>query len=153
MRANALILAAALVLVAIACSATAPSPQPSHPAVSDPATAIASLATKDANTLRLLVLGDSIAIPGMGCGDCEGFDRRYATHLEGLSGRSVELTNQARPNAQIRDLQGLLDSDRDVQDAIAIPLSDGRVLIAGHWDGAVQSTSSNPAGPTTEVFQ
>ncbi len=37
--------------------------------------------------------------------------------------------------------------------AIAIPLSDGRVLIAGHWDGAVRSTSSNPAGPTTEVFQ
>lgn len=37
--------------------------------------------------------------------------------------------------------------------AIAIPLSDGRVLIAGHWDGAVQSISVDPAGPTTEVFE
>ncbi len=71
------------------------------------------------NALRLLVLGDSIAIPEMGCGSCEGFDQQYATYLETLTGRPVTLQNEARPNAQIEDLQALLDTDRAVQEAVA----------------------------------
>lgn len=69
--------------------------------------------------LRLLILGDSIAIPEIGCGSCEGFDQHYAAYLERVTGREVELSNQARPNAAILDLQSVLDSDATVQGLVA----------------------------------
>ena len=69
--------------------------------------------------LRVVVLGDSIAIPQMGCGSCVGFDRQYAEYLGNATGRSVELSNRARANAGIEDLQAVLDSDLAVQSDLA----------------------------------
>ncbi len=69
--------------------------------------------------LRLVILGDSIAVPEVGCGDCTGFDELYADYLESSTGRPVDLRNEARPAAQIEDLQSLLDSNTLVQAAIA----------------------------------
>ena len=69
--------------------------------------------------LRLVVLGDSIAVPAVGCGDCTGFDELYADYLTTLTGRPVDLRNEAVPAAQIEDLQSLLDSNTAVQGAIA----------------------------------
>ena len=85
---------------------------------SSSSTANTPVSTPKAGPLHLLVLGDSIAIPKMGCGSCEGFDRQYAAYLEKTTGRSVELSNQARGGAGILDLQSLLDSDAAVQSEV-----------------------------------
>ena len=118
-------------LVLVAACAPAPSTRPASASASAsaPAPAIASAAAVVASTvpsstatlasIKLLVLGDFIAIPEMGCGACIGFDQRYATYLEGLTGRPVVLVNQARPEAQISSLQSVLDTDQVVQDAVA----------------------------------
>lgn len=116
---------ASFVLLVTACASPV-TPSAATGSSSPPvATAPAPTATPQAsasvvsNALRLLVLGDSIAIPEMGCGSCEGFDQQYATYLETLTGRPVTLQNEARPNARIEDLQALLDTDRAVQEAVA----------------------------------
>ena len=69
--------------------------------------------------LSLLVIGDSIGIPEMGCGSCTGFDERYRAFLEDRSGRTVQMSNEARPDAEIADLQGLLDQDARIREAVA----------------------------------
>lgn len=104
------VVVAGLVLVA----ACAPAPSSTSAPASAPASATAVPAA-----LQLLVLGDSIAIPEMGCGDCVGFDKQYATYLEDLTGRPVVFVNEARPEAQISSLQSVLDSEQAVQDAVA----------------------------------
>lgn len=83
--------------------------------------------------LRLLILGDSIGIPEMGCGSCEGFDEQYAANLEGITGRRIELSNQARPNAAILDLQSVLDTDAIVQARVA--KADVVVISIGYNSG------------------
>ena len=38
--------------------------------------------------LRLVVVGDSVGLPGFGCGaGCPGFEDRYAEHLEQVTAR------------------------------------------------------------------
>ena len=101
-------------------------------ATSAPALNTATTATTD--VVHLLVLGDSIAIPTMGCGSCEGFDRQYAAFLETALGRSVELYNQARGGATILDLESLLDSDAAIQAEIA--QADVVVVSIGYNSGA-----------------
>ncbi len=83
--------------------------------------------------LRLVVLGDSIAVPSVGCGDCTGFDELYADYLTTLTGRPVDLRNLAVPAAQIEDLKSLLDSNAVVQGAIA--KADIVVVSIGYNDG------------------
>ncbi len=117
---RALSLCAAAVLVVSACSsALTPSPPPPSTIASPtiaPATASPSL---DRNTIHLLVLGNSIAIPEMGCGGCVGFDQQYASYLEEVTGRAVALDNQTRPEAKIGDLQRVLDTEASLQNAVA----------------------------------
>ena len=107
-------------LLVVACSpslAQSPAPPSAIPSpTTAPATASPSL---DPGTLRLLVLGDSIAIPEMGCGGCIGFDQQYASYLGEVTGRAVTLDNQARPEAQIGDLQRVLDTETSLQEAVA----------------------------------
>ena len=44
--------------------------------------------------VRLVVVGDSVALPGFGCGaGCPGFEDRYAEHLEQVTARPVIVTN------------------------------------------------------------
>jgi len=44
--------------------------------------------------LRLVVVGDSVGLPGFGCGaGCPGFEDRYAEHLEQVTARPVIVTN------------------------------------------------------------
>jgi hypothetical protein len=44
--------------------------------------------------LKLVVVGDSVALPGFGCGaGCPGFEDRYAEHLERVTARPVIVTN------------------------------------------------------------
>jgi lysophospholipase L1-like esterase len=83
--------------------------------------------------LSLLVLGDSIAIPRMGCGSCVGFDEQYRSFLEKATGHTVVLHNEARPNAQIADLQSLLDGDAAIQSRVAA--ADVIVVSIGYNDG------------------
>ena len=93
-----------------------PSDVVTHAPTSASPTASPSASTSD---LRVLVLGDSIAIPEMGCGDCIGFDQQYASYLEEVTRRPVAVDNQARPEAQIDDLQRVLDSEPGVQGSVA----------------------------------
>jgi lysophospholipase L1-like esterase len=121
---------AAIALLVAACATPAGSavltPAPSASTV--PAT------TPPADVLRLVVLGDSIAVPAIGCGDCTGFDELYADYLETLTGRPVDLRNEARPGAQIEDLESLLDSNTVVQGEIAN--ADIVVVSIGYNNGA-----------------
>lgn len=103
-------LLAGVVAVVAACSGSTVSTSPS-------AAAIPTFEPSD--VLRLVVLGDSIGVPAVGCGDCTGFDELYADYLTTFTGRPVDLRNEARPAAQIEDLQSLLDSNTAVQGAIA----------------------------------
>lgn len=96
-----------LALVVVGCTVTTSPSASTVPSTSEPSDA-----------LRLVVLGDSIAVPGIGCGDCTGFDELYADYLESLTGRPVDLRNEARPAAQIESLRSLLDSNTAVQAAI-----------------------------------
>jgi lysophospholipase L1-like esterase len=100
-----------LVAVVAACSGSAGSTSPSASVV--PST------SEPSDVLNLVVLGDSIAVPSVGCGDCTGFDELYADYLTTLTGRPVDLRNEAVPAAQIGDLESLLDSNTAVQGAIA----------------------------------
>ena len=50
------------------------------------ATVVPSTSPEADAPLQLLVLGDSIAISEMGCGDCVGFDELFASHIEGVVG-------------------------------------------------------------------
>jgi hypothetical protein len=83
--------------------------------------------------LHLLILGDSIAIPEIGCGQCVGFDRRYADHIEQATGRHVDLANEARPGATISYLQGVLDAETGVKAEVA--QADIVVVSIGYNDG------------------
>ncbi len=100
-----------LVAVVAACSGSAGSTSPSASVV--PSTA------EPSDVLRLVILGDSIAVPAVGCGDCTGFDELYADYLTTRTRRPVDLRNEAVPAAQIEDFQSLLDSNTAVQGAIA----------------------------------
>ena len=117
---------AALIPVVAACSGSVGSPSLSASVV--PST------SEPSDVLRLVVLGDSIAVPAVGCGDCTGFDELYADYLETLTDRPVDLRNEARPGAQIEDLQSLLDSNTVVQGAIAN--ADIVVVSIGYNNGA-----------------
>lgn len=111
---------AGLVLVLVAGCAPAPSSTfASVPATAATVPPAVSSSPVGPAALQLLVLGDSIAIPEMGCGGCLGFDRQYATYLESLTGRPVVLVNEARPEAQISSLQSVLDTEQAIQDAVA----------------------------------
>lgn len=109
-----------LLLVLSGCGSSAAAPTVgaiSDPAVSSAPTAVATAApTQTADTsLQVVILGDSIGIPKMGCGTCVGFDQQYKTWLEKQTGRNVVVHNEARPNAQIKDLKTLLDMNVGVQ--------------------------------------
>jgi len=125
-----------VVVVAAACGEAA-APSTAGPSASDSvATALPTVAATPApsgNPIHVLVLGDSIGIPRMGCGTCQGFDAQYALWLEGKSGRPVKVDNQARPNAQIQDLQSVLDTEPAVQQQIAA--ADIVVVTIGYNNG------------------
>lgn len=113
---NTTIIAVGLLVLSSCGDSSAPT---ASPASSVPADVATSADTTPNDVLHLLVLGDSIAIPEIGCGSCEGFDRQYAEYLRTATGRPVELSNRARRGARILDLQSLLDSDAAVQAEVA----------------------------------
>lgn len=133
---------AALALVVAACSSPESIISVTPTAVASATTAASAVAsesivppaTVSSSVLRVLVLGDSIAIPEMGCGACTGFDEQYADYLETQTGRAVDLRNEARPEARIESLRSLLDSDIAVQTAIA--RADIVVISIGYNNGA-----------------
>jgi lysophospholipase L1-like esterase len=115
-------LLAALAVVVVACTGSGSTAAPSASTAASP------------EPLRLVVLGDSIAVPAIGCGDCTGFDEQYAEYLEMLTGRRVDLRNEAVPAARIESLQSLLDSNKEVQAGIAE--ADIVVVSIGYNNGA-----------------
>ena len=120
----------ALVLVLLSsCGESSPK---ASLATSAPGSTTATTANTDA--VHLVVLGDSIAIPTMGCGSCEGFDSQYAAYLQKTTGRSVDLSNQARGGATILDLEALVESDAAIQAEIA--KADIIVVSIGYNSGA-----------------
>jgi lysophospholipase L1-like esterase len=78
-----------------------------------------AFATAPADPLSILVLGDSIAVPEVGCGACIGFDKQYAAYLETRTGRAIDLRNEAVPGDRIESLKSLLDTNTTVQAEIA----------------------------------
>lgn len=107
---------AGLVLVVAACTGSTESPgSTTHTPV--PSATASSAASPEA--LRLVVLGDSIAVPEVGCGACTGFDEQYAAYLETQTSRAVDLHNEARPGDRIESLQSLLATHTAVQAEIA----------------------------------
>jgi Tol biopolymer transport system component/lysophospholipase L1-like esterase len=97
--------------------------------------------------LQLLILGDSVAIPSMGCGSCVGFDEQYRAHLETSTGRPVVLTNEARPEFRLVDLQELLDSDTTVQQLVA----DADVVVVSiGYNGGPPWDADRPCHPAQE---
>ncbi len=96
-------------------------------------TGTAEVPTSAAEPIHVLILGDSIGIPRMGCGSCEGFDAQYATLLEAQSGRPVKVDNQARPNARIQDLQSVVDTETGVQELIGA--ADIVIVTIGYNNG------------------
>lgn len=92
-----------------------------------------SCSSSKPTTLQLLILGDSIAIPSMGCGSCTGFDETYRAFIERTTGHVVVLDNQARANAQFSDLQGLLDHAGAIQQLVAA--ADIVVVSIGYNNG------------------
>jgi lysophospholipase L1-like esterase len=107
-----------LALVAAACAGCAGSTASATPTTVASATPAAS-ATASADPLRLVILGDSIAVPEIGCGECIGFDEQYAAYLETQTARPVDLRNEAVPGDRIESLKSLLDTNAAVQAAIA----------------------------------
>ena len=103
---------ATLVLVLVACTGSTGSTGSATPSM------VAS-ATVSADPLRLVVLGDSIAVPEVGCGACIGFDEQYAAYLETQTGRAVDLRNEAVPADRIESLKSLIETNTAVQAAIA----------------------------------
>lgn len=109
----------ALAVLVAACSGSTGSTGPTtETTVVSASASIVPSSMASPGVLRLLVLGDSIAIPEMGCGACKGFDEQYADYLQSQSGRVVDLRNEARPEARIESLRSLLDADAAVQAAI-----------------------------------
>ncbi len=108
------ILVAALVLAVVvaACTGSTGSTVSTNPTVVPSAAA-------SSDALRLVILGDSIAVPEVGCGACIGFDEQYAAYLETQTSRAVDLHNEARPGDRIESLQSLLDTNAAVQAEIA----------------------------------
>ena len=104
--------AAALALVVGACTGSADSTGSTTPTV-------VTSPTASADPLRLVILGDSIAVPEVGCGTCIGFDEQYAAYLETQTSRTVDLRNAAVPGDRIESLKSLLDTNTAVQAAIA----------------------------------
>lgn len=104
--------APALALAVAACTGSAGSTASTTPAV-------VTSPTASADPLRLVILGDSIAVPKVGCGACIGFDEQYAAYLETRTGRAVDLRNEAVPGDRIESLKTLVDTNAAVQAAIA----------------------------------
>jgi hypothetical protein len=103
-----------LALVVAACAGSAGSTASATPTTVASATPAAS-----ADPLRLVILGDSIAVPEVGCGACIGFDEQYAAYLETQTARAVDLRNEAVPGDRIESLKSLLDTNSTVQAEIA----------------------------------
>ena len=106
--------APALALVVAACAGSAGSTASTTPTTVASATPAAS-----ADLLRLVILGDSIAVPEVGCGACIGFDEQYAAYLETQAARPVDLRNEAVPGDRIVSLKSLLDTNTAVQAKVA----------------------------------
>ena len=120
----------ALALVVAACTGSTSSISPT----TGPSASVVPSASTLTGALRLVVLGDSIAIPKMGCGACTGFDELYASYLGMTTGRAVDLRNEARPEARIESLQSVLDSDTAIQ--VTIAAADIVVVSIGYNNGA-----------------
>jgi lysophospholipase L1-like esterase len=146
----------AVALVACGGAAQTSSAPTSAPTTSDAPTAGSAPTTSDVATtttagaldpLQLLILGDSIAIPSMGCGSCVGFDEQYRAHLEKSTGRPVMLNNEARPEFRIADLQELLDSNTTVQQLVA---DADIVVVSIGYNGGPPWDSDRPCHPAEE---
>ena len=107
-----------LALIVAACAGSAGSTASATPTTVVSAPPAAS-ATASADPLRLVILGDSIAVPEVGCGECIGFDEQYAAHLETQTARPVDLRNEAVPGDRIQSLKSLLETNTAVQGEIA----------------------------------
>jgi len=103
-----------LALLVAACAGSTRSTASATPSTVATATPAAS-----ADPLRLVILGDSIAVPEAGCGECTGFDEQYAAYLETQTARPVDLRNEAVPGDRIESLTSLLDANSAVQAEIA----------------------------------
>jgi lysophospholipase L1-like esterase len=112
------LVAPALAFVVGACTGSAGSTASTIPTVVMSPTASATPAAS-ADPLRLVILGDSIAVPEVGCGGCVGFDEQYAAYLETQTSRAVDVHNEAVPGDRIESLKSLLDANVAVQSAIA----------------------------------
>ena len=146
----------AVALVACGGAAQTSSAPTSAPTTSDAPTAGSAPTTSDVATtttagaldpLQLLILGDSIAIPSMGCGSCVGFDEQYRAHLEKSTGRPVMLNNEARPEFRIADLQELLDSNTTVQQLVA---DADIVVVSIGYNGGPPWDSDRPCHPAED---
>ena len=132
-------LISAFALVVAACAGLSGTVRPATPGAVASASIVPSASATPSTSagsepLHIVVIGDSIAIPEMGCGACTGFDELYADYLGTLTGRVVDLRNEARPEARIESLRSLLDSDIAVQTAIA--RADIVVISIGYNNGA-----------------
>jgi lysophospholipase L1-like esterase len=105
-------------------------------------------ATASTDPLRLVVLGDSIAVPEVGCGACIGFDEQYAAYLETQTGRAVDLRNEAVPGDRIESLKSLLDTNSAVQAEIA--KADIVVVSIGYNNGPPWEPDDPCHGPLVE---
>jgi lysophospholipase L1-like esterase len=87
------------------------------PSNGSPGSASASASATE-STVRLVVLGDSIAL-GETCPGCTTHPEQIATAMEGSLGLEVEARNLAVPSAQVADLLELVQTDSAVRDSIA----------------------------------
>lgn len=104
-----------------------------------------------ADPLRLVVLGDSLAVASNGCDSCLGFDRQYATYLRTVTGRQVVLDNLAVARSGIAGLQlALTSDDREARVAMA----DIVVVGVGFDDGPPWRLSGScPAAPVRAIAE
>jgi hypothetical protein len=104
------LLASVLVLAVSGTTATAQGQSPSGP----PASPV------DDDTLRMVVLGDSIPFTGF-CGECTvGFADLYADELEARAGRPVEVINRSRDDsAGMAQIKTQVTEERLLRDQIA----------------------------------
>ncbi|HET7398841.1 MAG TPA: SGNH/GDSL hydrolase family protein [Intrasporangium sp.] len=126
----------------LGCSAIGTTARPSPTALGPVATAALAGAAPGrtdpaprmtlADPLRLVVLGDSVALATAGCDHCLGFDRQYATYLRTVTGRSVLLDNLALPQGDVAGLRLALTSDE--REAI-VATADIVVVSVGFDDG------------------
>jgi len=98
--------------------------------------------TEEAPGIRILVLGDSIALKEMGCGDdCDGFDELFGRTVEQRTGKKVLVTNLARGNARVGTLLQRLDESPVAK---AVTSADVVIVSIGYNDEPPRTEADAP---------